>query len=73
MIRWIADYVLQNITYMLLCGYTPFRADDMKKVIRQTESWQKDEDRGGGPLTDCRAEFEFAIPTRPPKSDNERP
>ena len=24
------------ITYMLLCGYTPFRADDMKEVIRQT-------------------------------------
>jgi len=24
------------ITYMLLCRYTPFRADDMKEVIRQT-------------------------------------
>ena len=24
------------ITYVLLCGYTPFRADDMKEVIQQT-------------------------------------
>jgi len=24
------------ITYVLLCGYMPFRADDMKEVIRQT-------------------------------------
>jgi len=24
------------ITYLLLCGYTPFRADDMKEVIWQT-------------------------------------
>jgi calcium/calmodulin-dependent protein kinase I len=24
------------IAYVLLCGYTPFRADDMKEVIRQT-------------------------------------
>ena len=24
------------ITYVLLCGYTPFRADDMKEVTRQT-------------------------------------
>ena len=24
------------ITYMLLCGYTLFRPDDMKEVIRQT-------------------------------------
>ncbi|KAI9461068.1 Pkinase-domain-containing protein [Russula earlei] len=24
------------ITYMLLCGYTPFRSDDMKELIRQT-------------------------------------
>jgi len=24
------------ITYVLLCGYTPFRADDMKEAIRQT-------------------------------------
>ena len=24
------------ITYVLLCGYTPFRADDQKEVIRQT-------------------------------------
>jgi len=24
------------ITYMLLCGYTPFRSDDMKELVRQT-------------------------------------
>ena len=24
------------ITYVFLCGYTPFRADDMKEVIRRT-------------------------------------
>ena len=24
------------ITYVLLCGYAPFRSDDMKELVRQT-------------------------------------
>jgi len=35
LVRWKTDYVLQHY-YVLLCGYTPFSADDMKEVIRQT-------------------------------------
>jgi len=43
------------ITYVLLCGYTPFRADGMKEVIRQTTEarvdfhdgyWKKVSDEG---------------------------
>jgi calcium/calmodulin-dependent protein kinase I len=25
----------RTITYMLLCGYTPFRSDDIKEVVGQ--------------------------------------
>ncbi|KAI0292056.1 hypothetical protein B0F90DRAFT_1574363, partial [Multifurca ochricompacta] len=24
------------ITYVLLCGYSPFRSDDLKELVRQT-------------------------------------
>ena len=38
-VMWCDEVLIvrsRAITYMLLCGYTPFRSEDMKEVVRQT-------------------------------------
>ena len=72
--------MLQNHCLVLLCGYTPFRADGMKEVIRQTTEarvdfhdryWKNVSDEGTpGINTGLALLSDFRAPTSQPRASS---